>query len=724
MTIPEGYEVVLEQAPEGYDIVEPKGITGKVTDFFTGNDRATELTDRLPELSEPNGLFFGEDGGKVAKVIPALLTTLDPQGIQNIITNNFENIGVTYNKDAQGNMFPILRNNKTGAVAQINRPGMSKLDLMQGLGLAAAFTPAGRAGLGTAGTIAGAAKVGLSSAATQAGLSGYQEAVGRKAGADAYTEARGQEPETISTIAKEVGFAGLGGFVFEVLFRAFGPVVKGIFNRAKNGQIDDTTREVFLEQATRLGVDPADVTDDFIRQAANDADQAFSANPEALTALEKEFKVTLSNAQRSGNQAALSADDSLRSGVRGGRAQEAFLKGESAQMDDIIRASSNIQDELGRGAETVAARQQAGSALREGVRNAEQTARSAKDAAYDVVGDAALNAKDFKDVIRQMRRSITGTEFDRTLPETAKLIEGSKGVLKVIDQMGDKIKPYHIKQIEGFRKRINTAYNSAKLKNPSDARQIGIMKQQFDDSLDSAVINGLFQGDETALQSLKQARALNTEYSRQFRNADSKIIQRIVDANPTDEEVINSLFTTSGFNKAGAANLAKSYKTILGDDSEAWNMVRQAAFKNLVKANNEGVISGAKTMTSINKAMELNASLMKEIFSPEELAKIKRFSALVKRAQPELVRSRENPSGTTQKAIKEAGRILPAFLDNGLLTMTGGVWKLAKNRAATNAAKSAFRPFAEVSRGAAESTLEGAAIGQSERAMTGANNLF
>lgn len=713
--IPDGFELVESSIPEGFELVEPvkqaaskKSFLQGVSDFFTGNDRATAQTDSLPELSEANGLFYGEDQSKVAAVLPALLTTLDTDGIQNIITNNFENIGVTYNKDAQGNIFPILRNNKTGAVAQINRAGLSKMDILQGLGLAAAFTPAGRAGSAAAGTLGAAARVGLASGATQAGLNAYQQAQGRDA--------------SIEDIGAEVGFASLGGAVFETMFRTLGPIAKNIFNRVRSGQIDDTAREMFIEQATRLGVNPDDVTDDFIRKAANDASSAFDPT-NTKTALEREFNVTLSNAQRSGNQAALSGEDSIRAGLRGGKAQEIFLKSEAGQLDELSRAASGIQDDLARGAETLSNRQQAGSALSEGVRVANKTAQAAKNEAYEAVGDALIEPKDFKSVLRQMRKSVTGVEFDKSLPETAKVLEGTKRVIKAIDQLGDTVKPYHIKQIDKYRQRLNTALNSAQ-RGTADYRQLSIMKQSFDDSLDDAVAQGLFKGDQGSLDALKNARSLNADYARKFKNSDSKIIQKIVESNPTDEEVINSLFTASGFNKAGAANLAKSYKQILGADSDAWNMVRQAAFKQIIKTNNEGAISGAKTLTALNKAMEQNRSLVGELFTAEEFAKIRRFAALLKRAQPDLVRSRENPSGTAQKLGKEVANSLLPWLDNGLLTVTAGTWKLAKNRAGANAARQAFRPFEAVSRGAASTTAEAAGIGQSERIANSASNLF
>jgi len=57
-----------------------------------------------------------------------------------------------------------------------------------------------------------------------------------------------------------------------------------------------------------------------------------------------------------------------------------------------------------------------------------------------------------------------------------------------------------------------------------------------------------------------------------------------------------------------------------------------------------------------------------------------------------------------------------------VLFRSSGVWKMAKNRSAVNAANAAFRPFAGV-RSTGESMLEGASIGQSEKVANGASNL-
>jgi len=167
-------EQELEQVFSQYgQPTEQPGVLGQlfdtVSEAVTGAGRATPQTEQLPELQE-SGLLASEDQAKVAALSPVLLTTTDPNEISDIITQNFPNVGVTYNRDAQGNVFPILVNNETGAATVINRPGLSGIDVLQGLGIGAAFTPAGRG--------ASALAVGAKSAGTEAGLQAAQEAAG------------------------------------------------------------------------------------------------------------------------------------------------------------------------------------------------------------------------------------------------------------------------------------------------------------------------------------------------------------------------------------------------------------------------------------------------------------------------------------------------------------------------------------------------------------------
>lgn len=100
----------------------------------------TDATRDLPELST-GGLLAGEDQAKVAAIAPVLLTTPEPQEIAQILSATFPSVGIQY--DEKGNI--IAGNNKTGAKVVINKPGLTPIDLMQMIGVGAAYTPAGRA---------------------------------------------------------------------------------------------------------------------------------------------------------------------------------------------------------------------------------------------------------------------------------------------------------------------------------------------------------------------------------------------------------------------------------------------------------------------------------------------------------------------------------------------------------------------------------------------------
>lgn len=134
----------------------------------TGEERRTPVTDQLPELQE-SGLL-SDNPVAAAKLAPVLLTTTDPEEIAKIITSSVPNVVATYNKDAAGRVFPILTNRNTGAQTIINRPGLTGMDVLQGLGLGAAYTPAGAAR-----TVAGAAG---KAALTESALQGGQAATG------------------------------------------------------------------------------------------------------------------------------------------------------------------------------------------------------------------------------------------------------------------------------------------------------------------------------------------------------------------------------------------------------------------------------------------------------------------------------------------------------------------------------------------------------------------
>ena len=104
------------------------GFLDKVGNFFTGADRETRATNELPELQN-SGLLagLGMSPAKAAALSATLATTLDPEEMSRILKASSPDIGVE--QDEKGNF--IVANNKTGAQAVVNKPGVSALDALQ-----------------------------------------------------------------------------------------------------------------------------------------------------------------------------------------------------------------------------------------------------------------------------------------------------------------------------------------------------------------------------------------------------------------------------------------------------------------------------------------------------------------------------------------------------------------------------------------------------------------
>jgi hypothetical protein len=170
-------------------------------EMITGSGRATLMTEELPELQE-SGILSTAPTSTVARLSPALLTATNPDEIVGIIQSSVPEVAVTYDKDAQGNVFPILTNRETGARAQVNRPGISALDVLQGLGLASVMATGGGAGAGM-------------SVAGRAGLRGAI-AGGMATGLEATQAAQGGEFNH-EDVAFEVAGAGVGSLAGDAL---------------------------------------------------------------------------------------------------------------------------------------------------------------------------------------------------------------------------------------------------------------------------------------------------------------------------------------------------------------------------------------------------------------------------------------------------------------------------------------------------------------------------
>ena len=204
----------------------------EVTGLPEEDPRLTERLEQVPELGQ-GGLLSGEDTAKVLAVAPALLTATNPQELSQILSRNFKNVGVSMTPPSaetpQGRLIAV--NNDTGATVELNKPGISQLDIMQGLGLTAAFFPGGSAGLALGGA-KGLSTLGAAAGATQAGIEGVQALSGGEV-----------NPEDIALAAVT---APLGQVAAE---KVLSPIARAVGGRASQGIKD------LIKQANAKNVD-------------------------------------------------------------------------------------------------------------------------------------------------------------------------------------------------------------------------------------------------------------------------------------------------------------------------------------------------------------------------------------------------------------------------------------------------------------------------------------
>lgn len=626
-----------------------RGVLQSISDFFTGNDRETPETERMGEFDLPF-----EVSGRQIKTALGLLTTFDPKGQVNILKENYPDL--KFSEDAKGNI--IVDGSAYGAPPGVlNMPGISGRVLLQAGFQFAAFTPAARFGQMMSGAKAGATVTGLSSAGTQVLQDLSSQAAGRTS-----------ETSFDNVDYGDVGLAGLfgaGGDVAGRLLSRFLPTYR------KQGTVTPEIRQGFKQAAVEAGRNPDEVTDDLIASWMRAADEATNLqgarqiDPQAVQQTD-EFGIPFTRGQAMQASPAkvrqMSMEDTLSNTSAGPGARAAMDDFRNLQNESIETAAGKVQESLGGGRRIVDRPNQAAANLADDIQGRAAALDKAVGEAYDAVGDAFLAPEGVKGLANNLKTFARqeGFELSRELaPATRRAMEKTDELLKALDVKGGaRVRPFHIRKVESMRRQLNDLVGAAA--NPTDKRQMTRLKQQFDASVNDAIDAALFSGDEGAMEALKEARGLSAEYFRQFARRDTAtrtgrpikdqagdIIERIVADDPTIEQVSNYLF---GASKLGAKNtsakLAGRVKDLVGADSETWQGIRQAAFLKLAEPTRGDTISGKVFLKRLNEATSGSGeSFMKELFSPDEIAQMRRFAAAVQRAQPD----RANPSGTAYK---------------------------------------------------------------------------
>lgn len=131
-------------------------------DLVTGSERTDADVERIPGLFE-SGILQDLSRADKTKIAALAQATPDENEFAAILQAQVPGLQVQYNRDAQGNVYPVIRDEQ-GRAARINKPGIDALDVGQFATDMAMFTPAGKAtgalaGMGLATAVEGGRQV-------------------------------------------------------------------------------------------------------------------------------------------------------------------------------------------------------------------------------------------------------------------------------------------------------------------------------------------------------------------------------------------------------------------------------------------------------------------------------------------------------------------------------------------------------------------------------------
>ena len=397
------------------------------------------------------------------------------------------------------------------------------------------------------------------------------------------------------------------------------------------------------------------------------AQQAISEGVQAAD----QFGIPLTAGQRTGDIALQSLEDAALGGAKGQQAQRVAQEAIDAQRQQILAARDQIAQTAARGEQGLQTASDAGSIISDAAKQAASSARQNFKNLYNQAykGEGEFNPQALQFIGVRIQHSLASRAepiiVDDVLTPAASRavreldnIQNLKLGVNGQPEAGDQVVGVSLGGVDQARKRLVAFYQAAK-SNPSDARAVRGIIDEFDTQIDQAITNGLFSGSEETINSLRQARKAYSDYQKTFRPQGSgddvgNTLRKIVDRDATPTEVVNYIVGASKAGQKGlSVRLTRRLGEIFGKDSPEWSVIRQAAWQK-VAGNTEGI--DPKGAQAMSKAVFdfINGDgkfLAQQIFTKEELFQMKQFAVALKQTIPQAGARNFSQSGNRAAAI-------------------------------------------------------------------------
>jgi hypothetical protein len=221
----------------------------------------------------------------------------------------------------------------------------------------------------------------------------------------------------------------------------------------------------------------------------------------------------------------------------------------------------------------------------------------------------------------------------------------------------------------------------------ADARAVGRVIGEFDGQVEDAIADGLFTGDDRALDLLQDARAAYSQHQNLFKAQGAgddvgRAMERIVGMRNRDpatpNEIANFLYGAGKVGSSGlSVRLADHMRDLLGANSEGWSAIRQGLWARLTQAT-EGTTEMGPQKIAGRVGEFLNGSgapLAQAMFSPAERNMMNQYAALQRQLIPAAgAVNYSNTAGTLRMILGHTTRAIGAALGMGMGDFTGAIF--------------------------------------------------
>lgn len=426
------------------------------------------------------------------------------------------------------------------------------------------------------------------------------------------------------------------------------------------------------------GYDVAQLSDDFAKAFNKRLNEGLDAPAAGAAAQLDEFGIPAMRANVTGNAADFAKVKSAAAGAAGPRQERAAREALDAQAGAVTQASDNLAERMGR----LGDQGDAAITMQQALRSGRDAARDAAKKAYGLLPEGMVNGELVKSLGSQLSAGLkaAGQGIDRAAVNAQAAIRELDAVFSSANKGGVKFD-----DLERARQGLVRAQKAAA------GGSIGVdqvatsnLKKAFDQKIEDLMTSGLIDGDPAFITAAKKARGLWADYQRKYfgDDATSRFVQKMVSDDASPDDVVKWMF---GVSKMGSgrmnSTIAKGLKNYVGDTSDAWQMVRGAAIRQILKKPDGMTQYGPKALAERLGdflTSPTTRELSRELFTSAERGTLLRYQAALKRlVAPD---GALNPSGSGYEVGRRLSGLFKTVTEIGG-AVYGGMpgWLLAKS---------------------------------------------